>query len=176
MSTVIDLSPLVGVVATFLAAILTALAAYWTPKIMAAIEARTHVQFTEAQRQAVQSAVMTGAGVLTTQLDQGLIKVSHITVNSPVVAKQVQAVINQVPEAVDHMGYKAEDIANMIVGATDTKAAPPAPTINVTGGANTTVDTSVVIPSTHEAVSEIVGNVSRMVIGPVSATTPATHG
>ena len=116
----IDLTPLVQPVMAAAGAVIAGLATIYVPKAIAAFEARTGIQLTENQRQTVLDAVHTGAGMLETAMDQGVLKVEHITVGSAQVQAQAQQVINAVPTAATALGLTVDGVARMIVGACDT--------------------------------------------------------
>jgi hypothetical protein len=118
----LDLTPVLQPLLEIAGIVVTGMITIYGPKALAAFQERTKIQLTENQRQTILGAVQTAAGKLETQLDQGVIKAGHITVNNPVVAKEAQAAINSVPAAMVALDMTTDKIAGMIVGAVNTGA------------------------------------------------------
>ena len=123
----IDLTPLLAPVLQIAGIAASAVIGIYFPKAIAAFEARTHVQLTDQQVTAIRGAIATSAGILETQIDQGVLSVAHIQVGSPAVEAQAQALINAVPRASAALGLSIPDVARMIVGAVDTGSRTAAP-------------------------------------------------
>lgn len=125
--TAADFAPIIQSVIAGIAAVITALIAIYVPKAIAAFEKRTGIQLTDQQRSQVMSAAATAAGILETQLDQGALKLEHVTPTNPAIVEQAQAAIARVPVAAAALNKSVPSMAETIVGLMDT--APKAPVI-----------------------------------------------
>lgn len=121
MST-LDLTPIIQPLIAIAGIVITGLSAIYVPRAIAGFERRTGIQLTEQQRETIMGAVTTAAGVLETRLDQGVIRVEHINVNSGPVQDEAQKAINAVPQAMQALGMTPDGIARMIVARVDTAA------------------------------------------------------
>lgn len=122
MTTTIDLTPIVQPILAVIGAVIAGLLAIYAPRALDAFAARTKIQLTDQQRAAFLGAVQTGAGVIETQLDQGILKVAHVDVANPAIRDEARAVINAVPIAAGALNMTIDGTARMIVGAIDTGA------------------------------------------------------
>ena len=127
----VDLTPITTPIMTVLGTIITGLLVIYVPKALDVFQRLAGVQLTEQQRQTILGAVQTAAGKIETKLDQGMLQVSHVTVDNPTVQGEAQAAINAVPTAAAALGMTVGGVARMIVGRADTAshgvAAPAAP-------------------------------------------------
>ena len=114
--TAIDWTPIIQAVMTALVAVIGAVAAW----AVAEFRARTAVLVTDQQRAAVYSAAQTGAGLLKTKLDQGLLLVSDITPTSPAVIAQAQTLMAHVPDSAAAQGTTVQAAAAIIAGRVNT--------------------------------------------------------
>ena len=122
--TAADFAPVIQGVATVLATIVTALAAIYVPRAIAAFELRTGISLTDQQRATVIGAAATAAGIIQTKIDQGLIKVADVNVNSPTVRAEAIAAVLRVPDSAAALKTTPDAMAAIIVGKVDTKPVP----------------------------------------------------
>lgn len=126
MSTV-DLTPITTPILTALGTVITGLLVIYVPKALDALQKLAGVQLTDQQRATILGAVQTAAGTIETKLDQGVLQVSHVTVNDPTVRDEAQKAINAVPVAAAALGMTVDGVSRMIVGAADTATHGPTP-------------------------------------------------
>lgn len=122
--TAADFAPIIQSVIAGIAAVIAALIAIYVPKAIAAFEKRTGIQLTDQQRSQVMSAAATAAGILETQLDQGALKLEHVTPTNPAIVEQAQAAIARVPVAAAALNKSVPSMAETIVGLMDTSPKP----------------------------------------------------
>lgn len=128
-----DWTPIFQAIIAALGTIITALAAIYVPRAIAAFERRTGVQVTDQQRAAIYHAIETGAGMLQTQLDQGRLKIGDITPNSPAVVDAAKAALARVPDSAAAQAVSVASAAAILVGRVDTS--PLAPVVVLPPGA-----------------------------------------
>lgn len=117
--------PLIQALIAAIGIVFTALVGIYVPKGIAAFERRTGVVIDDQERAAVMSAVTTGAGLLQTQLDQGVLKIGDITPGNAAVMAHASAALARVPTAAGNQGVTTETAAAMIVARVDTTPKPP---------------------------------------------------
>lgn len=105
-----------------------------------AYQKRTGVQVTDQERAAVQGALTTAAGIIQTQLDQGVLKVADIHPLHPRIEDEAAAALDRVPDSAKAQGITVASAAAIVVARVDTTpkptpvvlpplAIPPAPSI-----------------------------------------------
>jgi hypothetical protein len=104
--------------------LLTALIARYVPQGIAAFEKRTGIQVSDQQTAAVYAAAQTAKGIIETELDQGALKLEHITPDNPAIADHAKAALAGVSGAAAK-GTTVDAMARMIVGLVDTAGHPP---------------------------------------------------
>ncbi len=104
------------------AAVMTSVVIPWA---ILAYQKRTGVQVTDQQRAAVQAALTTAAGIIRTQIDQGVLHVQDVHPANDAVLLEAKAAIARVPESAAAQGMTAAAAAEIIVGRVDTSAKPP---------------------------------------------------
>lgn len=114
------LGPIIQALIAGIALVMTTLIGIYVPKAIAAFEARTGIHLTDQQRAQVMGAAVTGAGILRTKLDQGVLQLEHIAVTNPDVLAEAQAAIDRVPVAAGALGKSVPSMAATIVGLLDT--------------------------------------------------------
>lgn len=119
---VLDLTPIVQPILAGAGAIIAGFATIYVPKIFKAFEDRTGIMISAQNYTAMVGAVNTAAGMLETDLDKGILQVSHINVSNPSVLIQAQAAIAAVPKVAADLNMTVSGVARMIVGAVDTSA------------------------------------------------------
>lgn len=112
--------PLVGVV-------VSAMLVPLVQRAVAAFEARTSIQLTDQQVQAIQNAVGTATSMLNNLVAKGALAHADVHVASAPVAKAVQYVVNAVPGAVAALGVSNETLASMIAARVYPVSDAPAP-------------------------------------------------
>lgn len=117
--------PMIQGIIAIVGTVFTVLIGIYVPRAITAFDNRTGVVITDQERAAVMSAVTTGAGLLQTQLDQGLIKISDVTPEGPAVTEQAAAAIDRVPRAAGNQGVTPAAAAAMIVARVNTTQPPP---------------------------------------------------
>lgn len=128
-SNTLDVTGIVQAVLETAALVIAGLIARFVPRLIDILQQRTGIMLTAQQRQTVLHGVQTAAGIIETQIDQGLIQVSHVRIDNPAVLAQARHVIEAVPMAAAAMGVTEAGVAGMIVGAVDTGSrVTPAPT------------------------------------------------
>lgn len=125
--TAADLDPIIQSIIAGIALLMTGLIGIYVPKAIAAFERRTGVQVTAQQQATVMGAATTAAGILQTQLDQGLIKLEHIAVDNPDVLAQAAAAVARVPVAAAALDKSVPSMAATIVGLVDTSPTKASP-------------------------------------------------
>jgi hypothetical protein len=90
-----------------------------------AYQQRTGVQVTDQQRAAVNATVATAAGIIQTQIDQGLLKVADVHADYPAIQQQAVAALKRVPDSAASQGTTLATIADKIVATVDTSPKPP---------------------------------------------------
>ena len=127
-STLLDLNAVLQPLVSIVFLVIIGLAGQRLPALIDAFEKRTGIHLTEQQRQTMLGSVQTAAGIIETQIDQGLLQVAHVRIDNPVVLAQARAAMNAVPQAAAALGMTTDSVARMIVGAVDTgsRATPTA--------------------------------------------------
>ncbi len=99
------------------------------PFAIAAFERRTQTTVDAREIQNLHDAASTAAGILTTQLQQGLVRLSEIRPESVKVMDAAHTALATVPDSAKGQNVLSPQMARMIVARTDTtaKPAPPAP-------------------------------------------------
>lgn len=123
----LDLSVIVQPILAVIGAVIAGLLGIYVPKALAAFQARTGIIVTENQRQTVLGAARTAAGIIETRLDQGAMKVAHVTINNPTVRAMAEDALIEVPKAAAAMNMSVDVMAKIIVGAVDTASHGTAP-------------------------------------------------
>jgi hypothetical protein len=118
----IDLTPIVTPILAVVGSVLAGVLAIYIPIGIAAFQKRTGIQLTAQQQATMLGAVQTGAGIIETKLDQGVLNVAHVEVTNPAIVAQAQAAIAAVPIAAASLGMTEAGVARMIVGKVDTLA------------------------------------------------------
>ncbi len=118
----IDLAVIVQPILAVAGTVIASLLALYVPRLMEALEARTHIQLTDQQRATVLGAVRTAAGLIETRLDQGILPMARIEISNPTVRAEAAAAIAAVPIAAAALSMTVDGVARMIVGAVDTGA------------------------------------------------------
>jgi hypothetical protein len=126
-----DFAPIIQAVIAGIATVITGLIAVYVPRGIAAFEARTQVHITDQERAAIMSAVTTGAGILQTKLDQGILRIGDITPDNKTVVAEAAAALNRVPTAAGNQGTTTSAAAAMIVARVDTSPKPPVAVVPV---------------------------------------------
>ena len=122
ISDAIDLSVIVQPILAVVGTVIASLLALYVPRLLAVLEARTHIQLTDQQRATVLGAVRTAAGLIETRLDQGILPMARVEISNPTVRAEAAAAIAAVPNAAAALNMTVEGVARMIVGAVDTGA------------------------------------------------------
>ncbi len=126
--TAADFDPIIQSVIAGIGLAIAGLIGVYVPKAIAAFERRTGIQLTAQQQATVMGAAATGAGIIQTMLDQGRMKLEHVTVDNPTVRAEAAAAINRVPNAAAALDKSVPSMAATIVGLVDTTP-KPAPVI-----------------------------------------------
>jgi hypothetical protein len=123
---VIDLTPIVQPVLEIVGTVAAAVIAAYVPMALAAFQKRTGIVLTANQQAAVQAAAQNAAGRIETLIDQKALSVAHVSVGSPTIQAEAQAVIGYLPEAAAALGVTPDSVAAMIVGKVNTAPAAAA--------------------------------------------------
>lgn len=122
-----DLAPIIQAIVTGLTAIIAAIFAVvvawiasYVPKAIQAFENRTKIQVSQQDREALTQAAVTGAGIVETMLDQGVLKLAQVTIDNPLVLEQASLALGRVPGAAVAENKTVESMAQSIVGLADT--------------------------------------------------------
>jgi hypothetical protein len=118
------LSQLIQSLMALIGLVLTTLIGIYVPRAIAAFERKTGVIETDQQRAAIMSAVTTAKGLLETQIDQGLLKISDIRPDSPVIQQAAAQALDRVPQAAAAQGTTRDTMTKLIVARVDTSAKP----------------------------------------------------
>lgn len=124
MTTAADFQPIISAVIAVVAAMITGLAAWYIPRLIAAFERRTGVMITDQERAALMSAVTTGTGLLQTRLDLKLLRPVDILPGNEVVLKEAKQALARVPDAAAGQGATIDTAAAMIAARVDTTPRP----------------------------------------------------
>jgi len=106
-------------------AVATLLTTVVVPWGILAYQRRTGVQVTDQERASVYAALTTAAGILQTQLDQGLIQISDINANNKSVMVEARAALARVPDSAAAQGVSPAAAAAIVVGRVDTSSKGP---------------------------------------------------
>lgn len=117
--------PILEVIGLAIAAFITT----YVPRVIAAFEARTGIQFTEQQRAIMLGSVQTSAGELQTLIDQKALDIAHVNVSNPVILAKARGAIDAVSNASKALGMTEAGVARMLVGRLDTSAANNVPAV-----------------------------------------------
>ena len=130
--TLADFAPIFTALIAGVGMVITAMIGILVPKAIAAFERRTGVELTTQQRAAVRQAALTQAGIIETQLQQGILRLSDVSPSTPAMGAAAVTALARVPESAAAVGTTPEAMAAIIVGATDTaKAVPPVAIVEV---------------------------------------------
>lgn len=129
--TAADWTPIVNAGIALIGLLLTTVISIYVPKAIAAFQARTGVQVTDQERAAIYASAHTAAGIIETQLDQGALKLEHVTPDHPVIVAQAKAAIDRVPDEAKSQNTTDAAMAQIIVGIVDTVAHPPRPPVAI---------------------------------------------
>lgn len=116
---------LIASVALAITAIMGVLVPVLVSRAIAAFERRTGVILTAQQVAAVRDAAQTQAGIVETELQQGVLKLNDIAPGSPVMIAHAKEAMARVPEAAAAVGASPAALSAVIVGAADTAKAVP---------------------------------------------------
>jgi hypothetical protein len=105
--------------------LLTALIGVYIPQGIAAFQKRTGIQVTAQEQASVYAAAQTAAGIVETQLDQGVLRLQHITPENPVIVDHAKAAIASVVGSAFAQNTSQATMARMIVARVDTAGHPP---------------------------------------------------
>lgn len=122
-------TPILNALIALIALVMTTLIGIYVPKGIAAFTARTGIILTAQQQQTVKDSANTAKGIVQTMLDQGALKLEHVTPDNPVIVAQARAAIDRVPNAAAAMNKSVPSMAETIVGLVDTS--PKTPTVVV---------------------------------------------
>jgi hypothetical protein len=117
-------APIIQAVLAGIALLITTLIGIYVPRAIAAVEARTGIQVSAQMQATVMQAATTAAGILQTKLDQGVLKITHITVTDPTVEAEAVAALARVPVAAAAMNKSLPSMIATIVGLVDTAPKP----------------------------------------------------
>ena len=117
--TAADYLPIVQAIIGVVGVVITTLAGIYIPKAIAAVERRTHIALTGQERAAIQSAVLTAAGLVQNKLDTGLLKPRDITPTNATVVAETDRALAAVPGAVAAQGTSLETAAAMVAARVD---------------------------------------------------------
>jgi hypothetical protein len=106
----IDLSPLLQILATLALAALTGVTPYLAP----AIRRYLHVQLTATQAAAIQSAANAGAQAAYGFIAANAGNYRDVTLRDAALAKGVQHVINSTPDALAALGVTSDHVKQMV--------------------------------------------------------------
>ena len=123
----IDWTPIVQACLGAAALIMTGIVIPWA---ITAYQQRTGKQITDQQRSAVYSAAQTAGGIIETLLHQGKLSVADVTPDNPAIVKQAYAAVHRVSDAAAAQNTSVADMANLIVGRTNTAEAVMLTNIN----------------------------------------------
>jgi len=115
-----DFLPIIQALIAGAALAITALIGVLVPKAIAAFEARTHIALTDQQREAVRGAALTQAGIIETQLQQNILRLSQVRADSPEMLAAAKQALARVPQAAAAVGTTPAAMSAIIVGAADT--------------------------------------------------------
>lgn len=121
------INAIVSTIWPILAAVLGAIATAYTARIVAAIEARTGVQVTTQQVNAVRGAVYTAGTMVQKAVDKGLVTHADLNITNPYVKTAVQHVLDSVPDALHHLETQDSTVVDMVLSRVDL----PVPTVPI---------------------------------------------
>lgn len=125
----IDWTSIINAELALLAPVVSSAALIFGPRMIRAFERRTGVQLTDQERAAVLGAAQTQAGIIETELRQGVIRLDQVSPSDPAIMAHAQAAIARVPDSAANQGaggtaLSADAMAAIIVGKVNTGPAP----------------------------------------------------
>ena len=117
--TAADWAPIAQAIIGAVGIVITTLAGIYVPKVLAAMERRTHIALTDQERAAIQSAVVTAAGLVQNKLDTGVLRPKDITPGNAVVMAETDRALASVPGAVAAQGTSLETASAMVAARVD---------------------------------------------------------
>ncbi len=121
--TLADFEPIFTALIAVVGMVITAMIPIYVPRAIAAFEAHTKVKLTDQERTAVLQAARTTAGLVETQLQQGVLHLRDVTPSNPVMLAAAKAAIARVPDSAAAVGMTPLSMSTIIVGAADTARA-----------------------------------------------------
>ena len=117
--TAADWAPIAQAIIGAVGIVITTLAGIYVPKVLAAMERRTHIALTDQERAAIQSAITTAAGLVQNKLDTGVLRPRDITPGNAVVMAETDRALASVPNAVAAQGTSLETASAMVAARVD---------------------------------------------------------
>jgi len=114
-----DWAPIAQAIIGAVGIVITTLAGIYIPRVLAAVEKRTHIALTDQERAAIQSAVVTAAGLVQNKLDTGVLRPRDITPGNAVVMAETDRALASVPGAVAAQGTSLETASAMVAARVD---------------------------------------------------------
>lgn len=108
-------------------AVIATLVTIYTPKLIALLEARTNTEWTDQQRQVIQSAAQTAAGNIETAIDQKRMSVGDVHPSHSIVVRNVDSIAARptVVTAMKALGMSTDYLAHIVVGKVNTGTRTP---------------------------------------------------
>ena len=114
-----DWAPIAQAIIGAVGIVITTLAGIYVPKVLAAMERRTHIALTDQERAAIQSAITTAAGLVQNKLDTGVLKPKDVTPSNSVVMAETNRALLAVTDAVFNQGTSLETASAMVAARVD---------------------------------------------------------
>src|SRR3954469_23484863 len=122
-----DWGPIVQAIIAAIGMALTTLAGIYIPKVLAAVERQTHIALTDQERAAIQSAIVTAAGLVQNKIDTGVMRARDVTPSNPIIVAETDRALATVPNAVASQGTSLETASAMVAARVDLVPKPVVP-------------------------------------------------
>lgn len=116
-----DWTPVILAIIAATGVVLNALIAVLVPYAVAAFQARTKIILDTRQIQSIHDAATTAAGLITTQLQQGAIRLTQVTPTSDLVVTAAKVALATVPDSAAAQKVTPQQMARLITARADTK-------------------------------------------------------
>lgn len=116
----VDWQSLLNTLLVALGAVLVGMIKVYVPRVIDIVEQWVKIKLTDQEREAIVGAAVTGAGILQTKIDQGLLKVKDVHPDNPIVQDAAKAAVDRVPDSAASQGTSVDVMANILVGKVDT--------------------------------------------------------
>lgn len=116
----VDWQSILNTLLVILGGVLVSMIKIYVPRVIDIVEQWVKIKLTDQERAAIVGAAVTGAGILQTKIDQGILKVKDIQPDNKVVQEVAKATLSRVADSAESQGTGVEAMAAILVGKVDT--------------------------------------------------------